>query len=85
MSVFSSSRLPKSTRREWLRTAGGGMGAMALQSLLQQEAAGEKVAAGENLLGGAKSPHFPARAKRMIWLFMHGGPSQVDLFDPSRI
>ena len=50
---------------------------MALQSLLQQEAA-----AGENLLGGAKSPHFPARAKRMIWLFMHGGPSQVDLFDP---
>ena len=55
---------------------------MALQSLLQQEAAGEKVAAGENLLGGAKSPHFPARAKRMIWLFMHGGPSQVDLSDP---
>jgi hypothetical protein len=27
-------------------------------------------------------PHFPAKAKRVIWLFMHGGPSHVDLFDP---
>ncbi len=29
-----------------------------------------------------RAPHFPARAKRVIYLFMHGGPSQVDLFDP---
>ena len=27
-------------------------------------------------------PDFPAKAKRVIWLFMHGGPSHVDLFDP---
>lgn len=30
----------------------------------------------------AKEPHFPPRAKRVIYLFMHGGPSHVDLFDP---
>ena len=29
-----------------------------------------------------KPPHFPARAKRVIFLFMHGGPSSVDTFDP---
>jgi len=32
--------------------------------------------------GTARQTHFPARAKRVIWLFMHGGPSHVDLFDP---
>ncbi len=46
---------------------------IALQSLLLDQQA---------RAGTAKSPHFPARAKRMIWLFMHGGPSHVDLFDP---
>ena len=29
-----------------------------------------------------KPPHFKPKAKRVIWLFMHGGPSHVDLFDP---
>lgn len=33
-------------------------------------------------LNGAERSHFPPRAKRVIWLFMHGGPSHVDLFDP---
>lgn len=46
---------------------------MALQSLLEQESCGSTP---------SLSTHFPPRAKRMIWLFMHGGPSQVDLFDP---
>ena len=49
---------------------------MALQSLMQAELA----TAGES--STVREPHFAPRAKRMIWLFMHGGPSHVDLFDP---
>ena len=40
MSSFSSNPLPRSSRRQWLQTAGGGIGAMALQSLLQEEGYG---------------------------------------------
>jgi hypothetical protein len=59
-------------RREFLRRAGGGIGMMALQWLLCSDPA-----------AAALPPtHHPPRAKRMIWLFMHGGPSHVDLFDP---
>ena len=76
MSSFSSNPLPRSSRRQWLQTAGGGIGAMALQSLLQEEGYGA------DARHGTAKPHFEPRAKRMIWLFMHGGPSQVDLFDP---
>jgi hypothetical protein len=60
------------SRRSFLRSAGGGIGMMALA----------------DLLGGAESgiaprkPHFPAKAKSVIFLFMEGGPSQMDLFDP---
>jgi len=66
-------------RREFLRRAGGGAGLLALAGLLDQE----------RLLGGepyrnpmAPRPgHFPAKAKSVIWLFMNGGPSQVDTWD----
>jgi hypothetical protein len=62
------------TRREMLRTSSAGFGALALQGLLAEEArAGFALA--------PKSPPLPAKAKRVIFLFMHGGPSQVDLFD----
>ncbi|MBK5293946.1 MAG: DUF1501 domain-containing protein [Acidobacteriia bacterium] len=64
------------TRRELLRGASGGFGAMALAGLLGMEAA--KAAEGPLVV---KPGHFPARAKRVIFLFMHGGPSQVDTFD----
>ncbi|MEM1068482.1 MAG: DUF1501 domain-containing protein [Planctomycetota bacterium] len=63
-------------RRDFLRSAGGGIGAMALQSLLTRESSAVEG------LGSSQGTHHPPRAKRMIWLFMHGGPSQVDLFDP---
>ena len=63
-------------RRDFLRCAGGGMGMIALQSLLRREAAAE------TKQSESRNPHFAPRAKRMIWLFMHGGPSHVDLFDP---
>ena len=59
-----------SSRRSFLRTAGGGIGSLALASLMADETEAEN------------GPHFAPRAKRVIWLFMHGGPSHVDLFDP---
>ena len=65
------------TRRDFLRHAGGGFGALALAYMLQQEA---DAAEAKNPLE-PKSPHFP-KAKRVIYLFMHGGPSHLETFDP---
>ncbi|MSR59366.1 MAG: DUF1501 domain-containing protein [Planctomycetaceae bacterium] len=71
-------------RRELLRRTGGGFGALALAALLADEArpgmAADSAPAEYPL--AAKAPHFVARAKRVIFLFMPGGPSQVDTFDP---
>ena len=54
---------------------------IALASLLADDRAG--LAAEQSLHpDGAHAPHFTPRVKRVIWLFMHGGPSHVDLFDP---
>jgi hypothetical protein len=67
------------SRRELLRCSGGGFAALALAGLLAEESR-----AGEPDLRDPLAPHpphFPARAKRVIFLFMHGGPSQVDTFD----
>jgi Protein of unknown function (DUF1501) len=68
------------TRREILRQAGGGFGALALACLLEQEAAAQARAA-ENPLA-PRPAHFPAHAQRVIYLFMHGGPSHLETFDP---
>ena len=65
-----------SSRREFLSRAGAGFGAVAFGWLLAQEGILEAAAA------GAPAPHHPARAKSIIWLFMEGGPSHLDLFDP---
>jgi hypothetical protein len=59
------------TRRRILGLGAGGLGAAALASLLRVEARGD-----------TPPTHFPARAKRVIWLFQSGAPSQLDLFDP---
>jgi hypothetical protein len=69
-------RTPLASRREMLRRAGAGFGSLALAALLAEESA-----ASANPLT-ARRPHFPARARRVIFLFMPGGPSQVDTFDP---
>lgn len=66
------------TRRNILLDAAHGFGAIALQSLLAKEV---KAAARVNPLA-AKAPHFPAKAKSVIFLFMVGAPSQIDTFDP---
>lgn len=66
-------------RRRFLTSAGGGFGALALAAMLPPDFRRESLAASPNL-----SWFDPGRAKvkRVIWLFMHGGPSHVDLFDP---
>ena len=74
------------TRREALARAGGGLGLLALGSLLQSElpesqAAGAEGATADSLLR-PRRPHFAPQAKAVIWLFMEGGPSHIDLFDP---
>ena len=67
---------PAISRRDWLARAGGGFGALALGSLLDRGPA----AAAE--LTSSRPPHFVPKAKAVISLFMQGGPSQVDTFDP---
>src|SRR6478672_8325596 len=66
------------TRRQLLQRTGTGLGMLGLAALLDQEA---KAAASANPLA-PKVAHFPAKAKHVIHLFMNGGPSQVDTFDP---
>ena len=66
------------TRRHFLRECGVGLGKMALAGLLTDALSPAAHAA--NLLA-PKPPHFPAKAKRVIHLFMAGAPSQLDLFD----
>jgi hypothetical protein len=67
-------------RRDMLRSSAGGFGQVALAALAGQSA----VAATDSgrLVSTNRTPHLPARAKRVIFLFMWGGPSHVDLFDP---
>jgi hypothetical protein len=62
-----------------LRQSAVGFGYLALSALLAEEAAAGQPAPADPL--APKAPHFPARAKRVIFLFMKGGPSHVDTFD----
>ncbi len=64
-------------RRRFLESAGLGFGSVAANYLLQRDAS----AATTNPLS-AKKPPLPATAKSVIFLFMHGGPSHIDTFDP---
>ena len=66
------------SRREALKSTAVGFGSLALASLL----ADQSIAVPNESPLAPKPPHFPARAKRIIFLFMVGGPSQVDTFDP---
>jgi hypothetical protein len=72
------------TRREFICRCGMGMGALSLASLMQAAGlAAPNPQAGEMISPLApKSPQFPGKAKRVIHLFMNGGPSHVDTFDP---
>lgn len=65
----------KRTRRDFLWQTGGGFAQIALMHLLARDGWGKNILA-------AKQPHFKAKAKRAVFLFMNGAPSQVDTFDP---
>jgi hypothetical protein len=86
MNPFGNFVLPAPSRRAFLRKAGLGAGSLALTQLLHAQgmlssARGAEIPAiGANPMA-PKSPHFPARAKAVIWLFMTGSPSQMDTFD----
>src|ERR1041385_8301373 len=62
-------------RRALLRQSAAGFGLLGLRAMLAAESAPASSLA-------PKTPHFPARVKRVIFLFMHGGPSSIDTFDP---
>ena len=66
------------TRRHFFRTCGVGLGSVALASLLNRDA---QAAPSKNPLAPRK-PHHPAKAKSVIFLFMAGGPSHLETFDP---
>ena len=64
------------SRRDMLKQSSVGFGSLALSALMAEDSQAET-----NDPLAAKSPQFPARADQIIFLFMHGGPSQVDTFD----
>jgi hypothetical protein len=75
---------PVADRRQFLAKAGAGFGMLALADLLKRDgriAADEAPAPSTNPLA-PRPGHFPGKAKAVIWLFMEGAPSAVDLFDP---
>jgi hypothetical protein len=76
----ASNHLPLS-RRELLMRGGLGLGALAVAPLLGAAVSPAPAADGRNPLL-PKPPHFPVKAKHVIQLFMNGGPSHVDTFDP---
>lgn len=68
------------SRRQALASAGTGLGLLGLHALMAEEIAAGTVVEGSPL--APRPPHFPAKARRIIHIFLNGGPSQVDTFDP---
>jgi hypothetical protein len=72
------------TRRQFLNTTAGGIGGLALASLLKKDGAVAEAASVDSVGNplAPKPPHHDAKAKACIFIFMAGAPSQLDLFDP---
>src|SRR5437867_27965 len=70
------------SRREFLTRAGAGFGALALADLLCGTASAAEQPRDPAAPLAPRAPHFSPKAKSVIWLFMEGAPSAVDLFDP---
>lgn len=78
------------SRREFLWEVGGGFAGLALADLLTRDGFFKARACADEAASltvpesplAAKEPHFPAKARRAVFLFMNGGPSHVDTFDP---
>ncbi len=79
---FAAPAVQQPSRRRFIEQLGSGFGGLALASLLSDSVAPRAAAAEQryNLL--AKPPQHPPKAKAVIQLFMHGGPSHMDLLDP---
>ncbi len=78
---FSDSGIPQRlSRRAMLSQCAAGFGSLALTSLLAEKSYGSIVSAHSPLT--PKPTHFPAKIRNVIFLYMDGGPSQVDTFDP---
>ena len=74
---------PSISRRDFFRRASGGFASLALAGMLAETAKSDRPMAAATADPLAPKPgHFPARAKHVIWLFMPGGVSHVDSFDP---
>lgn len=72
---------PVSNRREFFTRAGSGLAGIALANMLAEDRALAAATAKADPLA-PKPGHHPAKAKSVIWLFMEGGPSHIDTFDP---
>ena len=70
------------SRRDFLARAGLGFGGLALAAMMAEEAGAEVPEIDPLRPLAPRPPHFGARAKSVIFLFMEGGPSHIDLFDP---
>ncbi len=75
---------PPTTRREMLRQCANGFGAVAMTALMGNASFGAPTSDSDRRFNplAPQKPHFPAKAKNVIFLYMDGGPSQVDTFDP---
>src|SRR5438093_10355460 len=85
---ISARNLCSGSRREFLWQMGAGFAGLALTALLDKDgfftrhALGGQASAGQTAnLMSPRPPHFPTKARSCIFLFMYGGPSQMDLFD----
>src|SRR3981081_3647458 len=78
---MTNEQLLAQTRRHFFAKCGVGLGTVALTSLLNQDEASADGPATAIAPLAPKATHFPAKAKRVIFLFMAGGPSQLELFD----
>src|SRR5687767_3372207 len=71
------------TRREFLCRCGMGMGTLGFAALLQETTGSTGVSLSQSINPlSPRFPHFAGKAKRVIHIFLNGGPSHVDTFDP---
>ena len=82
LSEFYRQPVQPLSRRAWLRAAGLGFGSISLSALLASESIAQKATGQIASPLASREPHFAPKAKRVIFLFMHGGPSSIDTFDP---
>ena len=68
-------------RRQFLRNSGVSLGTAALTQLLSRDLLADEAPERNSIGGLAELPHFPPKARRVIYLFQGGGPSQLDLFN----